>query len=166
MDPALPFHCPACGLLSVAVGICPDCRLELVARDLALSPPPVPAPAQDAVWQESPPVALHTGLAEDCEEIVRLLQRQDIPVALAKSGEAPGRKGRMTVFEVQVPPEWLEAARKVQTEAWEQEAARQGLNPVTQGEALALEAEGKCPACNDPLLPDASVCTSCGIALA
>lgn len=36
----------------------------------------------------------------------------------------------------------------------------------SQGLVIALEAQNLCPACGDPLLPDAAACPSCGIALA
>ena len=111
-------------------------------------------------------MAVHGGLSDECEEVARILQRRGIPVSLVQSDGASGGRGRMLLFEVLVPAPWSDQARQALAEAWEQEAERQGLDPVTEGEALALEAQGICPACGDPLLPGAPACASCGIALA
>ena len=162
MDFVLPFACPKCAMRSVAVWICPECRLALVAMAMAPGHPP-PASAEGE-GREDPPLTVHTGLADECEEVARILQREGVTVFIAKAGETPARRG--PVFEVQVPVSWSEQARTVLAAAWEREAERQGLDPVTEGEALALEAQGLCPACGDPLLPGSPACNSCGIALA
>ncbi len=161
MDFALPFACPRCNLLSVAVGICPTCRIELVARAMEAAGPVAQSEAVPAAGDGT--AAVHHGLADDCREAARILEREGIPFSLVPAGQAPARR---EVFEIQVPAGWEEPARRALAAVWEREAERQGLDPVTEGEALALDAQGLCPACSDPLLPGAEACPSCGIALA
>ena len=152
MDPVLPFACPSCGMRSVAVGICPDCRLDLVAQAVApKAPPEVPdLPAVRPVLEE---------FRDGAERAAHLLQLAGIPASLVPS-EKPSRLLLM------VPEGWEERAARTLSEAWDRDAERMGLDPVTEEKALALEAEGLCPACGDPLLPEGKDCPSCGIALA
>ena len=148
MDAVLPFACPSCGMRSVAVGICPDCRLELVASAMAPAVPPVPdLPGVIHVLQAS---------LVDCRRAADLLLRQGIPASLSEEG------GSVRLL---VPEGWEEKARLALSEAWDRDVQNLGMDPVTDEEALALEAEGKCPACGDPLMPGGASCPSCGIAL-
>ncbi len=159
MDPFLPFACPDCGLPSVAVGICPECRVQLVAR--AMAPRPSPPPAEAVSGEEARSV--FRGLPQDCERAAQRLGDAGIPVAMAM---APEEKGRLRAFHLLVPVGWEPRALELLAADWEREAEALGHAPVTGDEALALEARGLCPACGDALMPEAAQCPSCGIALA
>lgn len=144
MDAVLPFACPSCGLRSVAVGICPECRMELVAQAARPEDPAKPAvdlPGAHAVLR---------GSMHDCREAADLLLEAGIPASIAPS-EA--------LFQVLVPEGMQDGAYRALGEDWDREAGR-------LGHEIALEAQGLCPACGDPVLPEGAACPSCGIALA
>lgn len=141
MELFLPFACPSCGMRSVATGICPGCRLELVAQAAAPQPAPAAVPGAHPVLR---------GPMGECRPAADLLMEAGIPASIAPS-EA--------LFQVLVPEGWEESAARALAEDWDREAGRLGHD-------LALEEKGLCPACGDPLLPEAPACPSCGIALA
>jgi hypothetical protein len=95
--------------------------------------------------------------------VARRLKDAGIPVAMTKEEDPSGRAAH---FQVLVPVGWEARAREILAVDWERETEAQGLDPVTQGKAMALDAQGLCPACGDALLPEAAQCASCGIALA
>ena len=157
----LPFVCPGCGLPSVSLGICPECRVRLVARATApLTEAPTPVPSGETFEEGR---AVYRGTPQECERVAQRLRREGVPVAMAR--EAEERRG-LTMFHLLVPAGWEPRVREVLAADWERETEAQGLDPVTQDEALALEAQGLCPACGDALMPEAAACSSCGIALA
>lgn len=86
----------------------------------------------------------------ECRKAADLLLSAGVPASISPS------EG---LFQVLVPEGWEERAGMALTEDWDREAERLGHD-------IALEAQGLCPACGDPLLPDAPSCPSCGIALA
>ena len=154
VEPNLPFACPRCGMRSVAVGICPDCRVPLATRALAPSAGPQ-APSPGPQTGDLPDLApVFQGHPRECEEMVRILASSGIETWVDGAGR------------VLVPARLCELAEAALASVWEKAAQDQGLDPVTPGEAMALEARGLCPACGDPILPGAQACPSCGIALA
>ena len=84
MDPFLPFACPNCDMPSVAVGICPECRVRLVARATEPGPDPVPVPACEGAFEEGR--AVYQGLPQDCERLAQRLRQEDMLLATPPQG--------------------------------------------------------------------------------
>ena len=116
---------------SVAVGICPDCHLELVARAMQEAPEVL-----ESIGPGLLPIL--TGFSRDCEQAARLLARAKIPTSMGKQ-EATG------VFQLLVPAGSRDRAEQVLTEDWEREVAKQGLAPKM--EAIPPGNGARCPAC-------------------
>lgn len=148
------YRCPHCSLLSVAVGMCPECRVDLIQREISSMEAP-----STVVSAGKPAIALYEGTAERCLEMAGTLRKGGVPVTVVPSPrpEASGKPSQL--FVVAVPEADRGRADACLTQAWD-ELLR------AQGEEIAREAEGLCPACGDPIVPGRAPCPSCGIALA
>ena len=150
-------QCPECGEeYTRAVARCAHCDVALVPAGSVVEPPPPEFPAIDRLacvrvgplpWTRALSQALtELGVEHRVERDVR---------GEAERGPDPALFGGETLSGVWVRPE--QPARAAELD-------RQLFAALEPDRAEASEGEESCPACGDPLAPDALACPGCGLA--
>jgi hypothetical protein len=155
-----PKVCPRCGEEYLHTAIeCVHCQIALVHHDQVGEIP---------VEELPPPSELRRIRAAGAAWVVSLseqLTEREIPhrVEPLNDAEADAQGGGAGPYGVYVRDEDFEAAKAIDTAYLKREMP--DLDESQLEEALAGDDDDGCPACGDPVAPDAVECAGCGLAL-
>jgi hypothetical protein len=155
-----PKLCPRCGEEYLHTALeCVHCEVALVHPDQA---------GQVSAYELPPPSELRRIRAAGAGWVVSLSERlaeREIPhrVEPLDEAEADAQGGGAGPYGVYVREEDFEAAKAIDTAYLKREMP--DLDESQLEEALAGGDDDACPACGDPVAPDAAECAGCGLAL-